>query len=214
MIITVAKPFERLLKSLAAYRRVFIVGCAACATKCKTGGEEAAAAMAEELRMAGKEVNGSCILDTPCDIRIARRDVGHSEEALSADALLVLACGAGVQSVEKVTGKPLIPGLDPVFTGTTERIGVYHEFCSVCGDCLLEKTGGICPVARCAKGLVNGPCGGTVDGKCEADLGRDCAWALIFDKLKRQGREKELLDFQPPRATAKPKQISPKAKTP
>lgn len=210
MIITVAKPFEQLLKDLAPYRRVFVVGCAACATKCQTGSEEAVAKMIGELEKAGKEIAGSCILDTPCDMRVAKRDIGRSKEAAAADALLILACGAGVQAVEKVIDRPLVPGLDPVFTGTTERIGVYHELCSICGECIAGRTGGICPVTRCAKGLVNGPCGGTVNGKCETDLNRDCVWALIFEKMRKQGRERELLEILTPRKTAKPREINTK----
>jgi ferredoxin len=207
MIITVQKSLPEILQSLGAFRKIFLVGCAACATKCQTGSEEAVLALKASLESAGKDVTGFAVLDTPCDLRIARKDLSRLPAALDADAVLVLACGAGVQAVEKNLERPVFPGLNPVFVGTTERIGVYREFCAVCGDCILAETGGICPVTRCAKGLVNGPCGGVVDGKCEVDGTRDCAWVLIYEKLKKTGREKELLSPRRPRASAKPRDV-------
>jgi ferredoxin len=208
MIITISKPLDDILRNLNGRKKVFIAGCAACATKCQTGGVEAVNAIAAELSARGYTVTGTAILDTPCDIRIAKRDIHRSPSAQAADSILVLACGAGAQAIEAAIDKPIIPGLTPVFVGTTERIGQYQEFCSVCGDCMLEVTGGICPVTRCAKGLVNGPCGGVIDGKCETDPTRDCAWVLIFEKLKKTGT---LAAWQaritPPRKTAKPKHL-------
>lgn len=211
MIITVAKPIDEILKMLAGKTSVFLVGCAACATKCQTGGEEAVKKAAAALEAGGKKIAGTAILDTPCDVRIAKKDLGKNEAAKNADAIVVLACGAGCQAVEKVVDRPLFPALNPVFVGTTERIGVYHEFCAVCGECILDRTGGICPVSRCAKGLMNGPCGGVLDGKCEVDGARDCAWALILEKLKKQGREKELfLTYFKPRNFSKPRSLDKK----
>jgi ferredoxin len=208
MIITVAKPFSDILEGLKPFNTVFVVGCAACATKCQTGGEEAVARTVAELEKAGKNVLGSVILDTPCDMRIVKKDLSHLDKAMASDAILVLACGAGVGALEKMIDKPLIPALNPVFIGTTERIGTYDEYCIVCGDCVAGKTGGICPVSRCAKGLLNGPCGGVIDGKCETDTTKDCVWVLILDKLKKTGREGEILNnYFPPRKTAKPRQV-------
>ncbi len=188
MIITVQKPLLEIIEKIKAHSRIYIVGCAACATKCQTGSEEAVLKMAEELKQAGKEVAGHIVLDTPCDIRIVKKDLGRVAAADPSLVFLVLACGAGVQAIEKtLPNHRLYPALDPVFTGTTERIGIYHEYCSLCGECILDRTAGICPVTRCAKGLLNGPCGGSIGGKCEVDQERDCAWALIVDKLKRTG---------------------------
>lgn len=209
MIITEAKPFQEVLEKLQPYAKIFIIGCAACATKCQTGDEETVKKTASELEKAGKKVTGYAVLDTPCDIRIAKRDLSKSKEAADADAILVLACGAGIQAAEKVTEKPLLPGLNPVFIGTVERIGVYNEFCSICGECIVDRTGGICPVTRCSKGLVNGPCGGMVEGKCEVDPEKDCAWVLIFNKLKERGEEKKIArDYLPPRKYAKPTRLN------
>jgi hypothetical protein len=208
MIITVTKPLLEILETLKAYKNVFVVGCAACATKCQTGSEEAVVKAIEELKKAGKTVAGSVILDTPCDVRIVKKDLSHLPEAKSADAILVLACGAGVGAIEKTVHKPLIPALNPVFVGTTERIGQYDEYCAICGDCVTAKTGGICPVSRCAKGMLNGPCGGVLDGKCETDSSKDCVWVLILEKLKKSGKESEILNnYFPPKKTAKPKAV-------
>src|SRR3989339_882351 len=172
MIITVQKPLPEILDSLKDYDNVFIVGCAACATKCQTGGEEAV-------------------------------------KKISAGVFLILGCGAGVQSVEKVTSAPLVPALDPVFTGTVERIGIYHEYCALCGSCMLAGTGGICPITRCAKSLINGPCGGAVNGKCEVDADQDCAWVLIYNKLVSKKLPKDILtEYQKPRSNSKPVKIN------
>jgi len=189
MIVTQPKLIGEILENLNGAKDIFVVGCAACATKCLTGGDKEVAILVEELKKHGKEVTGSVVLDTPCDMRIAKRDLSKSEAVAVADAVVLLACGAGVQAVEKVIDKKLVPALNPVFVGTMERLGVSFEFCSLCGDCMLASTGGICPVTRCAKSLRNGPCGGAVKGKCEADPERDCAWVLIYEKtMKTEGR--------------------------
>ncbi len=208
MIITIKKPFNEIETNLKPYARVFVVGCAACATKCQTGSEEAVKDMITRLEKAGKEITGFKILDTPCDIRIAKKDLSKSREVDNADCLLLMSCGAGFQSVGSVIDKDLVPALNPVFTGVTERIGFYKEFCGVCGECMIDRTEGLCPITRCAKGLVNGPCGGTINGKCEVDLESDCVWALIFEKLNKKGKTKDFVDsFMPPRKTLKPKKI-------
>lgn len=209
MIITIAKPFEEIIKNLKQYKTVFVVGCAACATKCQTGSEEAVKKIILEIEKENKKVTGYIILDTPCDLRIVKRDLSKNNELDAADAVLVLACGAGIQTIEKVTAKPIYPALNPVFVGSTERIGIYDEYCVVCGECILDKTGGICPLSRCAKGLLNGPCGGFMDGKCEVDPQRDCAWVLIFDKLKKLGRERDIVNlYMSPRKSLKPVRIT------
>jgi ferredoxin len=204
MIITVTKPLVEIIEGIKNYNNIFVVGCSACATKCQTGSEEAVGKMIEELKKLGKNVTGSVMLDTPCDMRIVKKDLSRLPEASSADAVLVLACGAGVGAIEKIVDKPLVPALNPVFVGTTERIGQYDEYCAVCGDCMLAKTGGICPVSRCAKGMQNGPCGGVIDGKCETDSSKDCVWVLILEKLKKSGKEADILNnYFPPKKTAK-----------
>ncbi len=187
MIISEQKPKEELLQALEGSNRVFLVGCAACATVCKAGGEEEVFRLQEWLGTVGREVTGSMIIDEACHIMRAGRDLrAHRLQVEEADAVLVLACGAGIQSVSAGTEKRVIGGLNSLFLGNIRRFGQFEERCSLCGECILNETAGICPVTTCAKGLLNGPCGGMEDGRCEADRELDCAWHLIFERLKRQ----------------------------
>jgi len=198
MIITEKKPFDKILSSLEGYQNVFIIGCADCATLCSTGGETEAEDMRLKLEKWGKKVTGVLVPNTPCHIQKVRRELRISrEEVNSADALLILACGAGVQSVSEVLPtKTVIPALNTLFLGNIKRYGWFDERCSLCGECILDRTMGICPITRCAKSLINGPCGGSKDGKCEVD-GRDCAWHLIFERAKKAGRMDILERYQP-----------------
>lgn len=184
MIITRQKELQKILEKLNDKKRLFLVGCAACATKCATGGEEQVDVFAGVLKQQGKNVVGSAVLDTPCDMRIVRRDLAQNGKVLQSDGLVLLTCGAGTQAISQVIeNKELIPVLDTLFLGTIERLGNFNQYCSLCGECILDETGGICPVTRCAKGLLNGPCGGSVNGKCEAHSDNDCAWVLIYKRL-------------------------------
>jgi len=195
VIITRPKPFEKVVASLPG--RVFVVGCGTCATLCQTGGEEQVKAMVSRLE---GRVTGSAVVESPCDLRLVKRDLKGSRPMVDeAEAVLALCCGAGAQVLAEYTGKILIPCLDTLFIGKTERIGRFYERCRACTDCLLYETGGICPVTMCSKGLINGPCGGAAEGKCEVGGYRwDCAWTKIYDALKRQGRLGHL-KFRPPR---------------
>jgi ferredoxin len=184
MIISELKPKKEILKMLEPSKSVFIVGCAACATKCQAGGEKEVEAMKKELARAGKKISGTIILDTPCDGRIVKKELISLPAVRKSDALLIMTCGVGLQTIGKLVDKVLIPALNPLFVGTTERIGRYYEYCSLCGDCRLDKFGGFCPLTRCAKGLLNGPCGGARDGKCEVNDETDCIWNLIYEKLR------------------------------
>jgi len=202
MIITKQKPFEKIEEMTQPYSEVFIVGCGTCSTSCQTGGEKEVAEMAEKL---GEKVVGTTVVEEPCDIRVCRRDLKAHREALKrADAVLVLSCGSGVQTVAEFTGKIVLPGLDTCFIGETERLGRFYDRCRACGDCILDETGGICPITRCPKSLLNGPCGGQVEGKCEVgDYKDDCAWVLIWKKLKEQDRLDLFTRFRPPRDHSK-----------
>ena len=105
------------------------------------------------------------------------------------DAVVSLACGVGVQFMaEKYHTTPVFPGVNTCFMGVTEQRGVWSERCQGCGECILARTAGICPVSRCAKRILNGPCGGSTNGKCEIDKELDCAWQLIIDRLKALGK--------------------------
>lgn len=208
MIITRKKPPEELEGSLRQFRRIFIVGCGTCSTVCQTGGESQVKEAADKL---GERCAGFVVAESPCDLRVLRRDLGPKKaEVESSDAILALCCGAGAQTICEITGRTVVPGLDTLFIGKIERIGNFYERCRACGDCVLLETGGICPYARCAKGLLNGPCGGQAQGKCEVGgYTRDCAWVLAYEALKKSGRLDTFRKFRGPRdRSRKPQEIT------
>ncbi len=189
MIISERKPLDEISEITRPLQRFFLVGCGACATVCKSGGEEEVFQLQEWLAEQGKEVTGSVVIEEACHLLRAGRDLRfHKQAVQEADALLVLTCGGGVQSISAQTEKRVIGGLNSIFLGNVKRFGHYEEKCSLCGECILNETAGICPVTTCAKGLLNGPCGGMEDGHCEIDADLDCAWQLIYERLKRQDR--------------------------
>lgn len=200
MIISEKKPFDEILEYLKDSKKVIITGCSLCASTCKVGGEEEVLAMKAKLEENGKEVLGYKILDPSCNLLKTRKDLkGLKDELKDADAILSLACGDGTQTVAKLVKNSVYPGNNTLFIGEVERVGQYAEACRACGSCQLGWTAGICPITICAKGLLNGPCGGARDGKCEVDPENDCAWILIYDKLKEQGKLDNLLEIREPR---------------
>jgi ferredoxin len=200
MIATKQKPFQEILESLQGERNIFIVGCGDCAAICHTGGEEEVWAMEEKLTAHGKKVVGTAVIDVACHTLKVRTVFNELKERIDeADGLLILACGAGVQSASQVTAKTVHPGLDSLFLANIKRHGEFMERCSMCGQCVLDLTRGICPVTRCAKGLLNGPCGGVKDGKCEVDPDRECCWVEIYQRLKERGELDRLRIYQPPK---------------
>jgi hypothetical protein len=202
MIITKQKSQESILKMLEAKKKVFIVGCGDCATTCKTGGEPEVAAIAAFLKTHGKEVTGSVVPDVTCVSAQAKIAFAKNKEALkNADAVLVLACGSGIQCIKENSrvAAEVFPGCDSLFAALIDKDGIFKEVCSTCGECLLDLTEGICPVTRCSKGLLNGPCGGQDKGKCETDRNKDCAWILIYNKLKEKGKVSNLKKRMPPK---------------
>ncbi len=205
MIIQKQKDFDKIRASLDGYEKIFIAGCADCAMACKTGGEEDLAAMKARLEALGKTVTGTVVFDTACMLGEVRKLAAANAAAIEqADAVLVLACGTGVQTIgDHLETKPVVPGVDALFIGEVMRAGKYEEKCQACGECLLELTGGICPVTRCAKGLLNGPCGGYKNGKCEVDPDKDCAWVLIYERLKARGHLDRMKKFQEPKDHSK-----------
>ncbi|PKQ27969.1 MAG: 5,10-methylenetetrahydrofolate reductase [Candidatus Anoxymicrobium japonicum] len=200
MIITRQKAFEAVLKELEGAKSVFLVGCGDCATVCQTGGEEQVKEMTEKLRDEGFDVFGSVIPDTGChELDVKKEFRAHANEIENAEALLVMSCGAGVQSARNGTEMPVFPANDSLFLGNVMRVGQFEEKCRLCGDCLLDITGAICPVTRCHKGILNGPCGGTNEGKCEVDPEKDCAWTLIYQQLEKEGNLNKMKECQPPK---------------
>ena len=198
MIIAEQKSIDEISKSLGDFKSVVVAACGTCVTVCMAGGEKEALKLADLLEIEagtkGKEITTSVV--TPirqCDMEF----LDENEDALnSADCILSLACGAGVQLLaEKFPDKVILPGLNTEFIGVNRDLGYWTEMCQGCGNCLLANTGGVCPVSRCSKSLFNGPCGGSSSGKCEIDPDTDCAWQLIYDRLKRLGRVESLLEI-------------------
>jgi len=201
MIIARQKPFADILAMVGDARTVYIVGCGECATATETGGEREALAMKAQLEQAGKRVTGIDVAHSVCqELDVKRLFRVHAAEVGEADVVLVLSCGAGSQSVRAGTDKRVIAGTDTLFLGNSKRQLDYEEKCTLCGECIIDRFGGVCPIARCSKGLVNGPCGGSDQGKCEVDPEKDCAWTLIFEALEKQGRLEDARVIQPPRS--------------
>ena len=194
-IITTKKPFEEVLTAIKDTKKIGIVSCGSCAAMCQTGGEEGAKEMADKLQNEGFEVKVVIVPDEVCDNRVMMKEFRKIDEDLKdIDAILTLSCGLGVSSIIKVLERkyshiPVFISNNTEFMGMTERIGRFYMRCRGCGDCLLNETGGICPITTCAKSLMNGPCGGMVRGKCEVgNYEKDCGWVLIFNRLKELGR--------------------------
>lgn len=200
MIITKKKSDEAVLSMLEGYEKVFVLGCNSCAETIETGGPEQVAEMSDFLAANGKTVTGTAVIDPICHVAGAKRALREQGDAVStADAILVMSCGAGVQTVSEALDTAVLPALDSVFLGNVVRHGIYDERCSLCGECVLDVTAGICPVTRCAKGLLNGPCGGMSEGKCEVDPDQDCAWALIYERLEKAGRTGKMAEIARPK---------------
>jgi len=191
MIVADKKPIEEIIEQVKDKDRILILGCNECVTVCEAGGKKEVGVLASSLRMhflqQGKEVK--------VDERTLERQCDHEylEEVRDSidqyDAVVSLACGVGVQFMaEKYRSTPVYPGVNTCFLGVTERRGHWTERCQACGQCLLAATAGICPVSRCAKRLLNGPCGGSTEGKCEISNELDCAWQLILDRLQALDR--------------------------
>jgi ferredoxin len=201
MIITRPREWERVRARLSELKakRVFIMGCGQCATVANTGGEPEVLEVKARLEAEGVEVTGWSVGDVACHAGGQRLETRkHAGELSSADAVLVLACGAGVQTMaDAVEGKPVLPGLESVFLGNVVRHGVFEERCQMCGDCVLDRTGGICPVTTCPKGLLNGPCGGMWDGMCEVLVDRECTHVRIRRRLAQQGRSRGVEPLPP-----------------
>jgi hypothetical protein len=182
------KAFEDILAALETHQSVFLVGCGDCATVLQTGGEFEVGEMTEALEQAGKKVTGAIVPDTSCNILDVKRLLRQNKEAVAeAEAFLVLACGAGVQAVAEAADKPVYPALDTIGQVDQYRLGQYFEWCSSCGECIVGEYGGVCPLTRCPKGQVNGPCGGADQGKCEVDPDNQCVWTIIYERMEQLG---------------------------
>jgi len=204
MLFTQNKPTEEVLESLGAESNIFLLACNGCAQVCETGGEKALSALEAELQKAGKNLTGRACVDFLCNkVLVATRLSQEMDKIEKADSILALTCGIGVQVVSKVVNKVVHPSANTVSLGGLQGLWPSDERCQACGDCVLDYTGGICPIAFCVKGLLNGPCGGAQDGKCEVDPEKDCGWQLIYERLAKIGRLENLKKFHKARDYSK-----------
>ncbi len=202
MIVAQQKSLAEVKNLIGDAEKVLVVGCGTCVTVCFAGGAREAAILSSSLRMASK-LDGAP--KEVSDVTVQRQCEWEyldqiEDQVAEADIVLSLGCGIGVQAlVEHYPNAWVVPGLNTSFLGLPTEQGVWAERCAACGDCILGLTGGICPIARCSKSLLNGPCGGSEDGHCEIDPEVPCAWQLIYDRLKSQNKVHLLLDLQPPK---------------
>jgi ferredoxin len=206
MIVAERKPLDVILAMLAPYKRVLVLACGSCVTVCLSGGEKQADELASQLRLAARAKGRDLTVDVDCITRQCDREfIENLKKPLGQyDAVLSIACGVGVGFMsEQVPATPVLPGLNTTFYGACTVPGTWAEYCGGCGECVLGVTGGICPVVRCSKGLVNGTCGGTSKGKCEVSKDMDCGWYLIFKRLQETGRLDEYRKVRPPKSWSK-----------
>lgn len=196
MLISEQKPMEEILGYLNGDRSVFLLGCDGCAQASHTGGPEEVREMQGRLEAAGKTVTGSTVLDFLCErAQVKLGLVPFAGQVAAADSVLVMSCGIGIQAAAASIDKPVHPACNTLSLGGSRGEWQGSERCMECGDCVLEWTGGICPLTACTKSLLNGQCGGAKNGKCEfqPDL-RDCGWHLIYERLRKLGRLQLLRD--------------------
>jgi ferredoxin len=202
MIVGTQKPVEEIWEMIKSFKKVLVLGCNTCVAICHAGGGKEAEILASLLRMkaslAGAETGIShAAIERQCEPEFFESVM---EEVRASDTVVSLACGVGVNFLSERAGDiPVFPGVDTSFFGAVEKAGMFKELCAGCGKCILHLTGGICPVARCSKSIMNGPCGGTSNGKCEISRDVDCAWYLIVERMKKLGTLEKLFEIQPPK---------------
>ncbi|MCZ7382420.1 MAG: methylenetetrahydrofolate reductase C-terminal domain-containing protein [Candidatus Methanoperedens sp.] len=186
MIISSQKEFSEILRALKE-KNIFIIGCGKCATKLHVGGEPEVLEMQKRLMRAGKNIVGWTVLSSACNISSWDDVLAQNPGIGKSDALLVMSCGGGVSLISGLSERQVYPALDTESLGGVRLEDTMKELCGMCGECTVWEFGGICPVSRCPKGLLNGPCGGVMEGKCEVDE-RTCAWDEIYERQKKLGK--------------------------
>jgi ferredoxin len=200
------KPVSEIAKMLAGKKKILVVGCKTCVAICHAGGEKEVAELVSALRLVSSKGGlgwqlEQIVVERQCEKEWVRP---IEEKIKSADAVVSLACGLGAQTLSDMyPEKQICPGVNTMFLGVPEEQGVFVEKCLACGECVMFETGGICPIARCAKSMRNGACGGSSDGKCEVNSDTDCAWYMIYERLKLQGRLDLITKFVEPKDWAK-----------
>ena len=196
MIVADRKPLEEILDSIKDYKKIMLMACGGCVTICFSGGAKAAGLLASQIKIARKKQGSEieiieCTPERQCEYEFIDE---LKKQIDSVEAVLSISCGVGVQTMsEHFPDAITVPGLNTKFMGYPVEHALWEERCAGCGDCVLEWTGGLCPIARCAKRLFNGPCGGSSDGKCEVDKDTDCVWQMIYDRLKKLNKLDNLL---------------------
>ncbi|KAF1084696.1 hypothetical protein SPSYN_02476 [Sporotomaculum syntrophicum] len=200
MIVAQQKPVSEIAQMISDCKKVLFLGCAGCVTVCLAGGEKETDVLASAIRI--KRTLESNPLEATTFTCTRQCDpeyiVGIDNLVKDVDAIVSLACGVGVQYLaERFKDKWVVPALDTKFIGGSVVHGLWEEKCGLCGECILHRTGGICPIIRCSKSILNGPCGGSQHGKCEVDKDVDCAWQLIYDRMRALGKLDKLMEIQP-----------------
>ena len=197
--ITEQKPIEEIMQYLNKCQRVHIIGCGTCATLCHTGGKSEVIELKEKLEASGKKVTGWMVIPTACD-ELTKDALREEAEAVdAADCILAMTCAIGVQNIaiHLKDDKSVYPGLNTMFIGIEDRPGHFAEVCLQCASCVLGRTASVCPLVRCAKSLLNGPCGGSTEGKCEISPDVPCAWQIIYDRLLATGKLEQMEEIEP-----------------
>jgi hypothetical protein len=201
MIVSAQKSWEEILGYLEGEDNIFLLGCSGCAEASGSGGPAEVAEMQQKLEEAGKKVTGAMVIDFLCQRALVKSRLRpRIEQVVAADSILVMTCGLGVQAVAASINKVCHPACDTINMGGSRGTWTGDDRCLECGDCLLEYTGGICPLTACTKSLINGACGGASEGKCELDPDKDCGWELIYERLKRTNQLDKLRRFIPPKS--------------
>lgn len=202
MIVAEQKTLNEIKALIGDAENVLVVGCGTCVTVCFAGGAKEAAIVASSLRMSSKlDGEAKDVRDVTVQRQCEWEYLDQIEDQVKeADLILSLGCGIGVQAIAQHYPEAwVVPGLNTAFLGIPEEQGVWTERCAACGNCILGLTGGICPIARCSKSLLNGPCGGSEQGHCEINPDVPCAWQLIYDRLNNMNKLHVLLEVQPPK---------------
>jgi ferredoxin len=202
LIIGEQKPLQEICAMLEGHSRILVAGCRSCVAICLAGGEKEVGILSESLRLHSDlnrkswEVEEATV-ERQCEKEFVA-EIG--ERIVGKDAVVSVACGVGAQTIQAMHPSiRVLPGLNTSNMGAPEEQGVFLERCGGCGDCVLHLTGGICPIVRCAKSLLNGPCGGSQNGKCEVSPDTPCAWEEIYLSLKALGRLDLMEQVIPPK---------------
>lgn len=202
MIVAESKPFTEINELTKNFSKVCVIGCGDCVSVCHMGGQKQVEELALKLRIAARREGRELEVKEDTVLRQCEQEYVEpiGDYVKDYDAVISIACGVGVQTLaEKYTTTRVFPGVNTTFMGAPVKPGLFLERCAGCGDCVLDTTGGFCPVSRCSKSLMNGPCGGSVGGKCEVSKDIPCVWQQIYEQLDKQGIIDQMNEIRPPK---------------